>query len=397
MFDVKKEVQELETELITLRRDFHQHPELGYKEFLTSKKICGYLTALGLEIERVAGTGVTALLKGEGGEGKTLILRADMDALPVEEQTGLPFASDVPGVMHACGHDGHMAIQLIVAKILTRHKDEIHGNIKFVFQPNEEEAGALDMIHEGIMDEPKADAALALHLWSPIPSGDIGLSSGPILGTTEEFELKIIGKSGHTSTPHTAIDAILGAAKVVDAVQELGTREFDPLLPIAVMFGKIHGGSARNVITDVVELGGTLRFLFPDEEENKPKVLAAFERIIKGTCDALNLKYELNFIPSNPSLVNDAEMVEIVKEAAKETYGVENNVKEFRSLAGEDFAEFTHRVPSAMTFIGISDEEKHSDYPHHHEKFDIDESMMKYGAELQIRSALSYLQKKKGE
>lgn len=392
MFDIKKEVLALEDELIALRRDFHQYPELGYEEFLTSKKICGYLTALGLEVTTVAKTGVSAVLKGNG-EGKTIMLRADMDALPVTEKTGLPFASKNKGIMHACGHDSHMAIQLIAAKILTKHKDEFKGNIKFVFQPNEEEAGALDMINEGVLENPTVDAALALHLWSPIQSGNIGLSEGPILGTTEEFELEIMGKAGHTSTPHTAKDALLGACAVVTAMQSLGTREFDPLLPIAVMFGHINGGKARNIITDTVKLGGTIRFLFPDEKVNKPKVLEAFERVIKGTCIAHDLSYKLKYIPSNPSLFNDSEMVEIVKNAAEETYGTKANVEEFRSLAGEDFAEFSQRVPAVMTWVGIADRDKKSDFPHHHACFDIDESVMKYGVELQIRSALSYLDK----
>lgn len=393
MFDIKKEVEALENELIALRRDFHQTPELGYQEFLTSKKICGYLTALGLEITNVATTGVSAVLKGGAGEGKTILLRADMDALPVEEKTGLPFASQNPGIMHACGHDGHMAIQLIAAKILTAHKEEFKGNVKFVFQPNEEEAGALDMINEGVLENPHVDAALALHLWSPIKSGRIGLSEGPILGTTEEFELEIIGKAGHTSTPHTAKDALLGACSVVTAIQSLGTREFDPLLPIAVMFGFINGGTARNIITDSVKLGGTIRFLFPDEVENKKKVLAAFERIIKGTCIALDLDYKIKYIPSNPSLFNNAEMVAIVKDAAAETYGTRDNVDNFRSLAGEDFAEFSHKVPAVMTWVGICDEGKNCNLPHHHAQFDIDESMMKYGVELQVRSVLSFLGK----
>ncbi|CDC28999.1 amidohydrolase [Firmicutes bacterium CAG:466] len=392
MFDIKKEVAALENELITLRRDFHAHPELGYQEFLTSKKICGYLTALGLEdIQTITKTGVTAILRGTKGEGKTIMLRADMDALPVEEMTGLPFASQNKGVMHACGHDSHMAIQLIVAKILAAHKDEFSGIVKFVFQPNEEEAGALNMIEAGVLENPHVDAALALHLWSPIKTGHIGLSEGPILGTTEEFELEIIGKAGHTSTPHTAKDAILGACSVVQALQVLGTREFDPLLPIAVMFGHIEGGTARNIITDSVKLGGTIRFLFPDEEVNKPKVLAAFERVIAGTCMALGLEYKIKYIPSNPSLFNDAKMVSIVRAAAEETFGTRDNVDDFRSLAGEDFAEFSQRVPSVMTWVGIADPEKKSDFPHHHAQFDIDESMMKYGVELQVRSVLSYL------
>ncbi|MCI8909994.1 MAG: amidohydrolase [Oscillibacter sp.] len=392
MFDVKKEIAALESELVALRREFHQYPELGYQECRTSKKVITYLTALGLEdIRTVTKTGVTAVLRGTAGEGKTLLLRADMDALPVQEETGLPYASKIPGVMHACGHDGHTAIQLIVAKILAAHRDAFRGQIKFLFQPNEEEAGALNMIREGVLENPSVDAALALHLWSPIKTGRIGLSEGPILGTTEEFELEILGKQGHTSTPHTGKDALLGACSVVQAMQCLATREFDPLLPIAVMFGYIKGGTARNVITPSVKLGGTIRFLFPDEEHNKPRVLEAFERVIRGQCMALGLEYKLTYIPSNPSLVNDPALVSIVRDAAAEVFGTRDNVEDFRSLAGEDFAEFSQRIPSVMTWVGIADKEKGTDFPHHHSRFNIDEDMLKYGAELQVRSALRFL------
>lgn len=392
MFDIKKEVMALEPELIALRREFHEHPELGYQECHTSKKVSTYLGALGLEdIRTVTKTGVTALLRGTAGEGKTILLRADMDALPVQEETGLPYASKIPGVMHACGHDGHTAIQLIVAKILSAHRDAFRGQIKFLFQPNEEEAGALNMINEGVLENPRVDAALALHLWSPIRTGRIGLSAGPILGTTEEFELEILGKQGHTSTPHTGKDALLGACSVVQAMQSLGTREFDPLLPIAVMFGYIKGGTARNVITPSVKLGGTIRFLFPDEEHNKPRVLEAFERVVKGQCLSLGLDYKLKYIPSNPSLVNDPDLVSVVREAAAEVFSTKDNVDDFRSLAGEDFAEFSHRVPSVMTWVGIADHEKGSDFPHHHSRFNIDEDMLKCGVELQVRSVLKFL------
>lgn len=391
MDNLKKEINELEPELIALRRDFHRHPELGYQEFRTSDIIADYLADLGLEVSRPAKTGVVGLLKGRGGAGRTLLIRADMDALPIEEKTDLPFRSQNPGVMHACGHDGHSAIQLIVAKVLANHRDEMKGSVKFVFQPNEEEAGALDMIKAGVLESPKVDAAMAIHLWSPIASGKIGLSEGPVLGTTEEFEIKIIGKSGHTSAPHTALDPILGAAKVIDGVQTLVTREFDPLQPIVIMFGKIHSGSARNVIPDSVELGGTIRFLFTDEMVIKPVVLRAFERVVKGTCDSLNLSYELNFIPSNPSLVNDPAMVSLLKQAAGETYGEDNNIEIFRSLAGEDFAEFSQRVPSVMTFVGISNAEKKTNFPHHNSCFAIDEDVMKYAAELHVRAAWAFL------
>jgi amidohydrolase len=392
MFDIKKEVKALEPELIELRRYFHENPELGYEEFNTSEKVKEYLNALGLEdVKNVYKTGVSAVLRGTKGGDKTVMLRADMDALPVTEKTGLPFSSKNDGVMHACGHDGHTAIQLITAKILAEHRDEIAGNVKFVFQPNEENAGALDMINAGVLENPHVDGAFGLHLWSPVKSGRIGITVGPVLGTTEEFELEIIGSPGHTSTPHTGRDAVLGACSVVQAMQCLGTREFDPLLPIAIMFGFINGGTARNAIAGSVKLGGTIRFLFPDEETNKPKVLEAFERVIKGQCLSLGLDYKLTFMPSNPSLFNDAHMADILRKSAAETYGTDSNVDDFKSLAGEDFAEFTHRVPSAFAWIGIANHEKKSDYPHHHDHFDIDEDMLIKGVELEVRNVLNFL------
>ncbi len=395
MFNIKEEIAAYESELIALRRDFHENPELGYREYRTSKIVYDYLKKLGLEVTNISITGVVGLLKGEAGPGKTILMRANMDASPVDEKTGCSYSSKIDGIMHASGHDGHLAILMVTAKILSRHKKDIYGNIKFVFQPNEEEAGALDMINEGVLENPDVDAAVAVHLWSPILSGNIGLSAGPILGTTEEFELKIIGRSGHTSTPHTGKDAVLGAAKVIDAVQVLETREFDPLYPITIMFGKLKGGNARNVIADCVETGGTIRFLFPDDKEGKAEVLSRFERIVKGVCSAMDLQYELEFIPSNPSLINDQALVSIMRNACEKTFERTDNIEEFKSLTGEDFAEFSQRVPSVMVFVGINNPEAGSIYPHHHPMFNIDENVLKYAVELEIRTALSFLEKNK--
>lgn len=390
MFDIKKEVQGLQEELIDLRRDFHMHPELGYKEFRTSQIVYNYLEELGMEVAKVTETGVVGLLRGSS-EGKTILLRADMDALPQEEKTGLSYKSVNKGVMHACGHDGHTAMLLIAAKILSRHKDEIKGNVKFVFQPNEEEAGALNMINEGILEDPKVDAAFGLHLWTPIESGRIGLSSGPVMAAMEEFELSVIGKAGHTSAPHTAVDTILASASIIQSLQSIQTREIDPLLPIVIMVGKVQGGTGRNIIADRVNIGGTIRFLFKNEAVEKQILLEKFERVIKGICEAMGVRYELNYIPSNPSLMNNEKMVELVRKASRETYGTEDNVSEYKCMAGEDFAEFTHRVPSAFYFIGTGNSKKNTHYPHHHPMFDIDEDTLAYGVEMHVRSVVQFL------
>lgn len=393
---IKEELNKLENELIDIRRDIHKNPELGYEEFRTSKKVYDYLKDLGLQVEKVSKTGVVGLLKGNK-EGPTLMLRADMDALPVQEETDLDFKSINEGVMHACGHDGHTAMLMVAAKVLSHNKDKIKGNIKFVFQPNEEEAGALDMIKEGVLENPKVDAAFAIHLWSPLKSGQIGVAEGPVMGALDEFELEIKGKSGHTGSPHTAIDPILASANIIEAVQAIQTRETDPLSPIAIMIGKINGGTGRNVIADKVEIGGTIRYLFKDEKKERQELLEKFERVIKGISLAMNVEYKLKFIPSNLSLQNNASLVEDVKKAAVETFGRDDIFVEYRSMAGEDFAEFSQRVPSLFYFLGVGNKDKNTEYPHHHSKFDIDEDILKIGAEMHIRTALDFFKNEKGD
>lgn len=390
MFNIKEEIALLQEELIELRRDFHMHPELGYKEHRTSKIVYDYLLDLGMEVSMMTKTGVVGLLRG-GKEGKTVMLRADLDALPQEEKTGLPYQSVNKGIMHACGHDGHTAMLLVAAKILSKHKDEIYGNVKFVFQPNEEDAGALNMINEGVLENPKVDAAFGIHLWTPIESGKIGLSAGPVMAAMEEFELNIFGKGGHTSAPHTAVDTLLAACAVVQGLQSIQTREIDPLLPLTIMVGKINGGTGRNIIADKVNIGGTIRFLFKDDQRDKVILLEKIERLVKGICYASGVQYDLKFYTSNPAVMNDKNMVEYVKQSVKETYGDDNNIVPYLCLAGEDFAEFTQRVPSAFYFIGAGNKEKGTDYPHHHPMFNIDEDALKFGVEMHVRSVLNFL------
>ncbi|WP_313345792.1 amidohydrolase [Sedimentibacter sp.] len=390
MNDIKKDVFELEEELITLRRDFHMHPELGYEEYRTSQIVYDYLNSLGLEVKKVAKTGVVGLLRGKQS-GKTVMLRADIDALPQNEEAGVPFKSVNKGVMHACGHDGHTAMLLIAAKILCKYKDNISGNVKFVFQPNEEEAGALDMINEGVLGDPKVDAAFGIHLWTPLKSGAVGLSEGPVMAALEEFDLEIYGKPGHTGSPHTALDPIIASSNIIQTIQSIQTREIDPLNPITIMIGKINGGTGRNIIAQKVEIGGTIRFLFKNEEVEKKALLEKFERVINGICEAMNVKYDLKFIPSNPSLQNNARMVSYIRNAVTETYGTDENIAEYRCMAGEDFAEFSQRVPSAFYFIGNGNELKETMYPHHHPRFALDEDTLKYGVEMHVRSTLNYL------
>jgi amidohydrolase len=387
--DIKKAVESLKDELIALRRDFHMHPELGYEEYRTSAIVKDYLKNCGLEVRTVAKTGVVGLLRGKT-TGPTVLLRADMDALAQTEQTDVPYKSLFERKMHACGHDGHTAILLVVAKILASYKDNIKGNIKFVFQPNEETAGALDMINEGILEDPHVDAAFGLHLWTPLKSGTIGLVNGTTMAACEQFDLTVIGKSGHTSAPHSAIDPIIIAASILQNIQVIQTRETSVLSPTTIMAGEIHGGTARNIIADQVTLSGTIRFLSDDAGSGK-LIKEKFERIIQGTCNAMGAKYELQYIPSNLAVINAAAMVELVKHAVKDTFCDENVIVPYACMAGDDFAEFAQRVPSVYYFVGTGNKETCTDYPHHHSKFNIDESTLSIGVELQIRSALAFL------
>lgn len=391
MIDIKKEVSGFESELIALRRDFHENPELGFKEFRTSKIIYDYLKKLNMDVKNISRTGVVGILNGMKGAGKTILVRASMDALPIQEKAGLSFSSVSEGVMHASGHDADMAVLLVIAKVLARHRDEFKGNIKFVFQPNEEEAGMLSMIDNGILENPTVDAAFALRHWGAIESGRLGLTEGAVLGTTEEFEITVYGKAGNTSAPNMGKDAIMCAAKIIEALQFLETREYNPMHPMVIMIGQISGGTARTIISDEVKMGGTIRFLFPDEKENKEKVMSAFTRVVRGICETYSMEYKVEFIPSNPSLINDKNLVYLMRKAALSTFGTKSNIDNFTGLMGEDFAEVSHRVPSVMTFFGVYNKEKGNIYPQVHPQFSIDEEVMKYSAEMHIRAAIEYL------
>ena len=395
MFDIKRELIGFESELKALRRDFHEYPELGFNEFRTSKIIYDYLKKLKIEVKNIAKTGVVGILKGDiEGNDKTILLKANMDALPIDEKTELLFASKNTGIMHAAGHDAQMAILLVTAKILSRHKHEFSGTVKFVFQPNEEEEGATDMIEAGVLEKPTVSAAVAVDFWNEIPTGYVGLSKGVVLGVTEEFEISLFGKAANTSLPHKGKDTIIAAAKIIESLQFLETREYDPLCPIAVMIGSINGGKSRNMISDYVKMGGTIRFLFNDDKKNKDDVIAAFKRIIKGVCDICNVDYEIKFIPSNPSLVNDEKVVKILKKEVEKMFNNGDRIVEFKSLVGEDFAQISQIIPSAIVFLGINNEEIGVKYPMYHPKFTIDEDVMKYGVEIFVCGTMELLNSK---
>lgn len=380
-------------EVIQLRRHFHRHPELGFREYETSRFIQAYLRDLGLEPQVVAKTGVVALIRGKY-PGKTLLLRSDMDALAVQEENDVEYASKNEGVMHACGHDGHMAMLLVAAKILCRRRDALHGTVKLVFQPNEEEEGARFMVAEGVLRDPDVDASFAVHLWSPIPSGYIGLQSGSVMAEMYNFRIILRGRGGHTSAPQDAIDPILCAASIIQTVQSIQTREIDPLQATVIMFGKIQGGTSSNIIADTVEMEGTLRYLYDGDDAGEQQPRKRFRRVVEGICAAYRVEVQLDFLPSSYTVQNDAASVEFLKREVLRDMLPADHILPYCCMGGEDFSEFINHnnIAGALTFIGTGNPAAGSDRPHHRSDFNIDEETLLTGVEMHVRTALAFLQ-----
>lgn len=388
--DIKQEISLSKEELISLRRDFHMYPEIGFDLPRTSKKVANYLKNLGLEVQEGVGkSGVVGLLRGNK-DGKTVMLRADMDALPIEEANNIPYKSKNKGKMHACGHDGHTAMLLIAAKILSAHKDEFSGNIKFVFQPSEEEppGGAKGMIADGVMENPHVDGAFGIHLWTPLKVGTIGTRPGVMMAAPDKFDIKLIGKGGHGAYPHLSIDPIIATAQLVTSLQSIVSREIDPLDSVVVTIGKLTAGDVFNVIPETASLSGTVRTL---KEETHKEMKKKIERIVKGISEAFRVEYELNYAFGYPVLINDKDMVKIVEEAGKKVVGEKNVIEIQPSMGGEDMAYFLQKVKGAFYFVGASNEAKGINAPHHSAYFNIDEDALPIGVEMHIRTALSFL------
>ncbi|MES0884097.1 M20 metallopeptidase family protein [Roseibium sp. SCP14] len=389
--DIKTRVKELEEELIALRRDFHMHPELGLEEHRTAGIVETYLENLGLEVSRMCGTGVIGILKG-GQPGKTLMLRADIDALPIDEMTDHEFKSLNPGVMHACGHDGHTSMMMIAAKILTEYRASLKGTIKFVFQPNEENACAADMVKEGVLQNPSVDAVVGTHLMTSIPTGNVSADDGPVMAESNVFKLTLTGKGGHTAMPDESIDPIVTAANIIQQIQTIQAREISSHKPTAIVFGSIKAGTIANIIPETVELEGTIRCLYDSRKEPGETLCEKFERIIKHVCAANRTEYELEYTFINPPVVNDPDVTAVVREtAAQVVEGTDKKVVPYVTMIGEDFGEFTQDVPGTFFFVGVGNKEKKTDFPHHHPRFDIDEDGLAIGVEMHVTSAINYL------
>jgi amidohydrolase len=374
----------------SLRRDFHAHPELGFQEVRTAGIVAKELTSLGLELHTgVGGTGVVALLKG-AKPGQVVLARADMDALPVQEETGATYASMNPGVMHACGHDAHTAVLLTVAKMLTAHRNNLSGTVKFMFQPAEEGMGGAEkMIEAGILENPKVDVALALHVWNEKPVGWIGIASGPALAGAEIFKIKVRGKGGHGAVPHLALDPILAAAQIVSALQGIVARNIAPLQTAVVSVCTIHGGETFNVIPPLVEMTGTIRTF---EQEVRARVLERFEQTVHSIAEGMGCQAEIDLQILTPATINQPEIADRVQVVARRLFSDGRvDIANYITMGSEDFAYILEKVPGCFFFIGSANPEKGLNAGHHHPRFDIDEAALPRGAALMAATISDYL------
>jgi amidohydrolase len=395
MPDFLSQARELFPYTQSLRRDFHMHPELGFREIRTGGIVAKELEALGLEVTKGVGrTGVVGLLEG-GKPGPTLLLRFDMDALPIVEETGAEYASQNSGVMHACGHDGHTAIGLTVAKILHAHRDQLAGTIKFCFQPSEEghngeaAGGAEMMIRDGVLDSPKVDMTLSMHLWNEKPLGWVHVAKGPVMAGAEQFKIKLIGKGGHGAAPNATIDPIIAAVQVVSAAQSIVARNVGPLETAVVSFTMLHSGTSFNVIPQEATLEGTIRTF---DLGVRLKVLERFEEIVRGVASAMGCQVEVTVKRLTPALVNADEVAGRVQQTARRVLpDADYEDSPYLTMGAEDMAFMQEKAPGCYFFVGSADRARGLDYGHHHPKFDFDEDALISGAALMAAAAADIL------
>jgi len=386
---IRNEIQAIAPELVRLRRDFHQHPEMGLQEARSAGIVAARLKELGLKVTTGVGrTGVVGLLEGRE-PGRTVLLRADMDALPIQEENETSYRSTVDGVMHACGHDGHMAILLGVAQVLSGLRDRFPGQVKFVFQPGEEGYdGARLMIEDGALENPRPDAALGLHLGSHLPVGQVGVRSGPVMASSDAFSIHVLGEAGHGAHPEGGVDAILIAGHVITSLQSLVSREVPAQQPVVVHIGLIRGGTAGNIIADRVTLRASVRTLDTDMRNS---IFERLDRIVGGIAAAFRGRHEINYLGGVGPVVNDTAMTALVESCAAEIVGADKVLANEPTMGSDDVARFLEQVPGCFFFVGSGNEEKGYSRPHHHPRYDIDERCLAIGAEILASSALTYL------
>lgn len=387
---LRAEVQAVTADTVALRRELHMHPELGFQEVVTSRIVAERLRALGLAVQTgVAGTGVVGLLRG-ARPGRCVLLRADMDALPIHEENAVDYRSRVDGVMHACGHDGHTAGLLAVAQVLAGQRDRLSGTVKFVFQPCEESppGGAKPMIEAGVLEDPHVDACFGLHIWQSLPVGQIGVITGPAMAHSDRFLIRVQGRGGHAAQPHLTVDSVVVASQIVVALQTVVARSASPLHPAVVTVGSLHAGTTYNVIADSAELRGTIRSF---DDETRALLPRRVEAVARGIAAAFGAEITWEYLQGYPACVNDAAMADLVRAACREVVGAERVVQPEPTMGGEDFAYFLRARPGCFWFVGSRNEARGLTYGHHHPRFDIDEAALPIAIESLVAVTLHYL------
>ena len=387
---IRPEILDLQSDLVQWRRRLHQKPELGFEEHLTAKFIEQQLQKWDISYQTaIAKTGIVATITSNSS-GKVLAIRADMDALPIQEANEVDYRSQHDGKMHACGHDGHTAIALGTAYYLQQHRDLWQGTVKIIFQPAEEgPGGAKPMIEAGVLQNPNVDAIIGLHLWNNLPLGTVGVRPGALMAAVECFRLEIIGKGGHGAMPDQTVDSIVVASQIVNALQTIVSRNVKPLDAAVVTVGEFHAGTALNVIADTANLSGTIRYFNPQLE-----ILIGdrLEAIIAGICKMHDAQYKLNHWQLYPPTINDKAIAELVRSVAIEVVETPMGVvPECRTMGGEDMSFFLNEVPGCYFFLGSANPEKELAYPHHHPRFDFDEAALSMGVEMFVRCVEKFL------
>ncbi|MGL5151501.1 MAG: M20 metallopeptidase family protein [Clostridium sp.] len=385
------EVNLIKDELIAIRRDFHENPEIGFEEFRTSQKIKDFLEYEGISYVSVANTGVCALIKGEkDGGGRTIAIRGDIDGLPIQDKKTCTYSSKVSGKMHACGHDAHTTIALGAAKILNNNKKLFSGNVKIFFEPAEETVGgARYMIDEGVLESPVVDAVIGLHVTEDLECGKIRIKKGVVNAASNPFKVIVKGKGGHGAHPETTVDPVVIASHIVIALQTIVSREIAPVNPAVITVGSIHGGTAQNIIPEEVTISGIIRTMTKEDREYAIKRL---REIVEGICLSSRGEGIIEIEESYPCLYNDDNIVDIVYRSAGSVIGEENVLEQLHpSMGVESFAYFAMEKPSAFYFLGTGNKNKDTMRPAHSSLFNIDEDALSLGVAIQCQAAIDYL------
>jgi amidohydrolase len=387
--DFKAEANALRDRLIERRRDFHRHPEIAFEEVRTAGIVAQTLRDLGMEVQQGVGkTGVVGILEG-AHDGPTILLRADMDALPVQEENSTDYASTVPGKMHACGHDGHTSVMLGVAELLSAHRDKMAGRIKFTFQPAEEIGeGALAMINDGVLSEPRPDLSLGLHLWNELPYGQVAVTDGPFMAGASIFDLIITGKGGHAALPQLSVDPIVCAAQVVSALQNIVSRNVAPLESAVISVTYVRAGDAYNVTPETVRMRGTIRTFTHDVRD---KVIQRMHEVVESVAKGMGCRGELIVQHNTEPVINDAGVAQQLQTVFEPLVGTDNLQTRYQTLAAEDMAYLMTDVPGTYFFVGARDRTVDGYYGHHHPRFSIDEEALPLATALMASAVASYL------